>query len=45
IDGDGGVIFVGADRSLGWSFNTLSLLRGCVTASSKPIVAIYDDED
>lgn len=44
IDGDGGVIFVGADGSLGWSFNTPSLLRGCVTASSKPIVAIYDDE-
>jgi beta-aspartyl-peptidase (threonine type) len=44
IDGDGGIIFAGADGSFGWSFNTPSLLRGCVTASSKPIVAIYDDE-
>lgn len=44
IDGDGGVIFVGADGSAGWSFNTPSLLRACVTASAKPIVAIFDDE-
>ncbi len=44
IDGDGGVIFAGADGSLGWSFNTLSMLRGCVTASTKPLVAIYADE-
>ncbi len=44
IDGDGGIIFAGADGSTGWSFNTPSLLRGCVTASTKPLVAIYDDE-
>lgn len=44
VDGDGGIIFAGADGSFGWSFNTLSLLRGCVTDSSKPLVAIYDDE-
>ncbi len=42
--GDGGVIFVGHDRSAGWSFNTPSMLRGCVTASQKPLVAIFADE-
>jgi beta-aspartyl-peptidase (threonine type) len=44
IDGDGGIIFVGADGSFGWSFNTPGMFRGCVTASTKPLVAIYDDE-
>ncbi|WP_426164742.1 isoaspartyl peptidase/L-asparaginase family protein [Sandarakinorhabdus sp. DWP1-3-1] len=43
-DGDGGIIFVGADGSCGWSFNTPGMFRGCVTASTKPLVAIYDDE-
>ena len=43
-DGDGGVIFVGHDGSAGWSFNTPSMLRGCVTASQKPLVAIFADE-
>ena len=42
--GDGGVIFVGSDGSAGWSFNTPSMLRGCVTAAQKPLVAIYADE-
>ena len=44
MGGDGGVIFVGADGSCGWSFNTPGMYRACVTASSKPIVAIFDDE-
>ena len=44
IDGDGGIIFVGADGSAGWAFNTPSLLRGQVAASQKPVVAIFDDE-
>jgi beta-aspartyl-peptidase (threonine type) len=44
IDGDGGVIFVGADGSAGWAFNTPGMFRGCVTASQKPLVAIFDDE-
>jgi beta-aspartyl-peptidase (threonine type) len=43
-DGDGGVIFVGHDGSAGWSFNTPSMLRGCVNASQKPLVAIFADE-
>ena len=42
--GDGGVIFVGSDGSAGWSFNTPSMLRACVTAARKPLVAIYADE-
>ena len=41
--GDGGLIFVGRSGA-GWSFNTPSMLRGCVTASQKPLVAIYADE-
>lgn len=44
MGGDGGIIFVGADGSCGWSFNTPGMYRACVTASSKPIVAIFDDE-
>jgi beta-aspartyl-peptidase (threonine type) len=43
-DGDGGIIFVGHDGSAGWSFNTPSMLRGCVTATTKPLVAIFGDE-
>ena len=44
IDGDGGVIFVGADGSAGWAFNTPGMFRACVTASQKPVVAIFADE-
>jgi beta-aspartyl-peptidase (threonine type) len=44
IAGDGGVIFVGADGSAGWCFNTPGMFRARVTASTKPIVAIFDDE-
>ncbi len=44
MGGDGGVIFIGADGSMGWSFNTAGLFRGCVSADRKPIVAIYGDE-
>jgi len=44
MGGDGGIIFVGADGSCGWSFNTPGMYRACVTASSKPIVAIFEDE-
>ncbi|KAB7648385.1 isoaspartyl peptidase/L-asparaginase family protein [Polymorphobacter fuscus] len=44
IDGDGGVIFVGADGSAGWSFNTPGMFRARVTASQSPLVAIFDDE-
>jgi beta-aspartyl-peptidase (threonine type) len=44
LGGDGGVIFAGADGSCGWSFNTPGMFRACVTASQKPVVAIFDDE-
>ncbi|PZN94011.1 MAG: isoaspartyl peptidase/L-asparaginase [Alphaproteobacteria bacterium] len=44
VDGDGGVIFVGADGSFGWSLNTLGMFRAAVSSTSNPIVAIYDDE-
>ncbi len=44
VDGDGGVIFVGHDGSLGWSFNTPSMLRGQLAAGGSATVAIYDDE-
>jgi beta-aspartyl-peptidase (threonine type) len=44
IDGDGGVIFVGVDGSAGWAFNTPGMFRGCVTASQKALVAIFDGE-
>lgn len=44
VDGDGGVIFVGHDGSLGWSFNTPSMLRGSIVAGGTALVAIYDDE-
>ncbi|MFZ4689249.1 MAG: isoaspartyl peptidase/L-asparaginase family protein [Polymorphobacter sp.] len=44
LGGDGGIIFAGADGSAGWSFNTPGMFRGCVTASQKPVVAIFDDE-
>ncbi len=44
VDGDGGIIFVGHDGSLGWSFNTPSMLRGQLAAGGSATVAIYDDE-
>ena len=44
LGGDGGLIFVGADGSSGWSFNTPGMFRACVTSSAKPSVAIFDDE-
>lgn len=42
--GDGGLIWVGADGPGGWSFNTPGMFRGCVSASQKPVVAIFADE-
>nr|WP_310522332.1 isoaspartyl peptidase/L-asparaginase [Polymorphobacter sp.] len=44
IGGDGGVIFAGHDGTAGWSFNTPGMFRACVTASQKPVVAIFDNE-
>ncbi|WP_310497160.1 isoaspartyl peptidase/L-asparaginase, partial [Sandarakinorhabdus sp.] len=44
LGGDGGIILAGSDGSIGWSFNTPGMFRACVTASTKPIVAIFADE-
>ena len=45
MGGDGGVIVVGADGTMGWSFNTPGMYRGRVAAGTAPMVAIYDDEN
>jgi len=44
VGGNGGIIFAGHDGSLGWSFNTPSMLRGRQSARSAPEVAIFNDE-
>ena len=44
MSGDGGVIVVGADGAMGWSFNTPGMFRGCVSATSASAVAVYADE-
>jgi beta-aspartyl-peptidase (threonine type) len=44
MGGDGGVIVVGADGTMGWSFNTPGMFRGCVSAETASVVAAYDDE-
>jgi beta-aspartyl-peptidase (threonine type) len=44
LGGDGGVIVVGKDGSSAWSFNTIGMYRGRVSARSKPQVAIYAQE-
>lgn len=43
MGGDGGVIFVGADGSLGWSFNTPGMFRGAVSSAIPPVTAIFGD--
>lgn len=44
LGGEGGVIVVGRDGSPAWSFNTLGMYRGRLSAGGKPFVAIYNDE-
>ncbi|HLQ13050.1 MAG TPA: isoaspartyl peptidase/L-asparaginase [Steroidobacteraceae bacterium] len=44
LGGDGGVIVLGKDGSSAWSFNTIGMYRGKVSASSGPQVAIYAQE-
>ena len=44
LGGDGGVIVLGRDGSSAWSFNTVGMYRGKVSATSKPQVAIYAQE-
>jgi beta-aspartyl-peptidase (threonine type) len=43
MGGDGGVIFVGADGSLGWSFNTPGMFRGAVNSAMPAVTAIFGD--
>ena len=43
MGGDGGVIFVGADGSLGWIFNTPGMFRGAVSSALPPVTAIFAD--
>jgi len=44
LGGDGGVIVLGKDGSSAWSFNTIGMYRGRVSATSKPQVALYSQE-
>lgn len=44
MGGDGGVIVVGTDGSMGWSFNTPGMFRGCVGAASAAVVAVFEEE-
>jgi len=44
MGGDGGVIVVGPEGEMGWSFNTPGMFRGRVSAASGPATAIYADE-
>lgn len=45
MGGDGGVIIVGADGEVGWSFNTPGMFRGCVGAGAAAVIAVYEDEE
>ncbi len=44
MGGDGGVIVVGPDGTMGWSFNTPGMYRGRVGSGGKAVVAIFGDE-
>ena len=44
MGGDGGVIVVGPDGTMGWSFNTPGMYRGRVSSGTKPVVAVFGDE-
>ena len=44
LGGDGGVIVLGKDGSSAWSFNTIGMYRGKVSATSEPQVAVYAQE-
>lgn len=45
IGGDGGVIVMGRDGSVGFAMNTSGMYRGAVAAERPAVVAIYGDED
>ena len=40
---DGGVIVIGGDASMGWSFNTPGMYRGRVSPTTKPVTVTYRD--
>ena len=44
MGGDGGVIVVGPDGVMGWSFNTPGMYRGRVGSAVKAVVAVFGDE-
>jgi len=44
IGGDGGVIVVGANGDMGWSFNTPGMYRGRIAAGVAAATGIYGDE-
>jgi beta-aspartyl-peptidase (threonine type) len=44
MGGHGGVIAVGPDGAMAWSFNTPGLYRGRVSADTEAVTAIYSDE-
>lgn len=44
MGGDGGVIVVGPDGAMGWSFNTSGMYRGRISSGSPALVAIFKDE-
>ncbi len=43
LGGSGGVIVVGADGEMGWSFNTPGMNRGRVSSSQPPEIALFGD--
>ena len=44
MGGDGGVIVVGPDGAMAWSFNTPGMYRGRISSDSPAVVAIFKDE-
>ena len=44
MGGDGGVIVLGPDGSMAWSFNTPGMFRAHLQQGGQPEIAIYNDE-
>lgn len=44
LGGTGGVIVTGPSGEMAWSFNTPGMYRGRASAGTKPVVAIFGDE-
>ncbi len=45
LGGSGGIIFAGADGSIGWSYSTPGMFRGRLAQGGDALVAIFDDEE